>query len=313
VTIISTPGLFTVTAQDYTRCAQLRRHGYAWVAFQAQNDDSLVDHDLNPAKGAGLETAVWGVSYSPDNFGRDGYLLAKQALKLGASHLIMDVEQAAKNTSPGGLKVLVDECRAAGWSYPVHLSTMGPPSSPDVNDYGMDVASFLDTGGGVLTQAYANETDLFTPELAVRYWTRVGVPRDRLNLTISLYPAEADKQYPGRRYDGQKWVQLLQAAGWGKAISIFMAEAATDTDLDALDAITVEAVLPSVNDAANRRAALAYLKQSVDYYRSSGKLTEAGIAINRQALAWRVLNTSQTGVNMRALRDLLDGAGAPKP
>jgi hypothetical protein len=70
---------------------------------------------------------------------------------------------------------------------------------------------------------------------------------------------------------------------------------------------------PVVDIAANRRHALADLKASVDYYRSSGRLTEEGISINRQALAWRVLNTSQSGGNMRALRDTLDEAGAPKP
>jgi len=180
----------------------------------------------------------------------------------------------------------------------------------------MDTQSFLDTGGGILPQAYANEEDESLPELCVRYWTRVGVPRDRLNLTISLYPAASDKGHPGRRYDGATWVPLLQAAGVKQDFSIFMAEAATDADLEALDVLTTLKPLPpepSVNVAANRLEELRLAKETVDYYRSSGRLTEAGIEINRQALAWRVLMTSQTGGNMRAIRDVLDAAGAPKP
>jgi hypothetical protein len=315
VNIIPVPGLKTIMEHDYARCAQLARHGYKWITFQAQNDAQIRDYDLNPARGAGLTPGVWGVSYNAATFHRDGHALGQQAVKLGAQHVTMDVEMAAKDTRPGGLKPVIDGLRAGGWAGPVNLNTMGPPANPQVNDYAIDTQSFLDTGGGILTQAYANETDTFTPELAVQYWTRVGIPRDRLNLTISLYPAESDKQYPGRRYDGAKWVELLQAAGWDDAISIFMAEAATDADLQALDAITLATSTPPPDPspvAANRGAALRFLADSIAYWRDK-HLAEETLQRQRQTLAWRLLNMPETRANQIALRDALDKAGAPRP
>ena len=312
--IIPTPGLLTVTAQDFNRCTLLRQHGYEHLAFQAQNDANLIDHDLTSAKSAGLYAGVWGVSYRIADFHRDGQALAQQAKKLGATHLTMDVEQAAKGTRSGrGLKPVVDGCRAGGWTGPIHLNTMGPPVNPDVNDYEIDVQSFLETGGGVFTQAYANETDSFTPELGVRYWTRVGVPRDRLNIQVSLYAAESDKEHPGRRYDGAKWSELLSAAGVAREFSVFMAEAAKDEDLAGLDPHSMRAPIPpGVDVAANRVTELALAQETVDHWRRNG-MPEAKLQRQRQTLAWRVLQVTQTAANLDAIKADLDAAGAPKP
>lgn len=314
--IIPVPGLKTVSERDYAHCAQRRRAGYEWVSFQVQNDTSVRSYDLAPAKSAGLDAGCWGVSYDAANFHRDGKALAEQTLKVGGQHLIGDIEMAAKNTrATRGLRPYIDGVRAGGWTGPVHLNTMGPPANPEVNDYQIDLESFLETGGGILTQAYANETDLFTPELAVAYWTRVGVPKDRLNLTISLMPAEADKQYPGRRYDGATYLQLLKDAGWThRAISIFLDEGMTDEDETELKPITAPLPPPATSPIAeNRQVALDHLADSVAYWRNDADLTEQAVARQRQTIAWRVLNVKQTTFNVDTLNQILDQMGAPKP
>jgi hypothetical protein len=316
IDIVRTPGLKTTSQQDYARCSELRQHGYEWITFQAQNGGSTKDYDLGPAKAAGLEAGVWGVSYDAASFETDGKALAQQARKLGASHLIVDVEMAAKNTRDSrGLQPLIKGVRSGLWSGPVHLNTMGPPHTPSFNDYAIDLQSIAETGGGVFTQAYANETDSFAPEHAVTYWTRF-VPREALNMTISLYPAEADKEHPGRRYDGAKWVELLQAAGWDRGISIFMSEAATDADLDALDAVTKVTVpppTPVVDVAGNRNIMLERAAETIGYWRNVQNLDEDVLQRQRQTLAWRVLNVTQTGQNLRSIQAALDAAGAPRP
>jgi hypothetical protein len=317
VSIVALPGLKTVSERDYAQCAKRRTAGYEWVSFQAYNQGKR-DYDLAPAKSAGIDAGVWGVSYDAARFHADAKALAEQAVKLGAQHYIIDIEMAAKNTRPNrGLKPAVDGARAGGWNGPVHLNTMGPPANPDVNDYTIDLQSILETGGGVFTQAYANETDTFLPSLAVQYWTRVGVPLDRLNLTVSLYPAEADKEHSGRRYDGAKWVELLNASGHKnkRAISIFMDEAMTDTDAEALKALTLKASTPpepSATVSVNRAAALRFLADSIAYWRDV-RLAEETLQRQRQTLAWRVLNMPETRANQIALRNALDEAGAPRP
>ncbi|HXH06783.1 MAG TPA: hypothetical protein VNI83_09345 [Vicinamibacterales bacterium] len=63
---------------------------------------------------------------------------------------------------------------------------------------------------------------------------------------------------------------------------------------------------------ANRQAALDKLAASVRYWRGTG-MQEATVDVQRQTLAWRVLHVTQSGENVRALRDLLDRMGAPRP
>jgi hypothetical protein len=185
---------------------------------------------------------------------------------------------------------------------------------PEANDYELDLASFLETGGGVLTQAYFNETDHYRPARAVRYFTRIGVPRDKLNLTISIMPAESDKRKAGTILRGARYVPLLKEARLGKAFSIFLAEAVTVADLRALDKVT-QAPPPkpgtNVDASGNRAEALKRLAASIADWRAGG-LTEESISLQRQTLAWRVLGTAEWGPRMRALRESLDLAQAPQ-
>ena len=309
------PGLQASADIPADRLRSFKAHGYGWITYQAQNGDGTRDFDLAPAKAVGLSAGVWGVSYDQSAFFADGLALGRQALKLGAEHVMMNVEMPAKRTQASrGMKPIVDGLRAAGWTGPVNLNTLGPPVDPEANDYELDLASFLETGGGVLTQAYFNETDHYRPARAVRYFTRVGVPRDKLNLTISIMPAESDKRKARAILRGANYVPLLKEARLGKAFSIFLAEAVTSADLTALDKVT-QAPPPkpgtNVDVSGNRAEALKRLAASIADWRAGG-LTEESISLQRQTLAWRMLNTAESGARLRVLRAALDLANAPR-
>jgi hypothetical protein len=308
------PGLQASADIADERLRAFKAHGYDWITYQAQNGKRTDDVDLAPAKAAGLGAGVWGVSYSQSAFFVDGLALGRQALKLRAEHVMMNVELAAKGTlAARGMKPIIEGLRAAGWTGPVHLNTLGPPVDPEANDYELDLASFLETGGGVLTQAYYNETEHYRPSRAARYYTRVGVPRDRLNLAISIMPAESDKQKAGTTLRGARWVPLLKEARLGRAFSIFLAEAVTGADLRALDRV-IDAPPPKpgtdVDVSGNRAASLERLAASIADWRAGG-LSEESISLQRQTLAWRVLSTAESGPRMRALLAALDLAQAP--
>ena len=167
-----------------------------------------------------------------------------------------------------------------------------------------------------MTQAYFNETDHYRPSRAVRYCrlSRLVAPRDRLNLTISIMPAESDKGKAGTVLRGAKYVPLLKEARLGRAFSIFLAEAVTSTDLRALDKV-IRAPAPkpgtNVDVSGNRAEALERLAASIRDWRASG-LSEESISLQRQTLAWRVLNTAESGARLRVLRAALDLAHAPR-
>jgi len=65
--------------------------------------------------------------------------------------------------------------------------------------------------------------------------------------------------------------------------------------------------------ADNRKGALRFLADSVAYNREETDMTEETLSLQRQTLAWRVLNMKQSTGNVTAVRDALDKAGAPKP
>jgi len=240
IDIISTPGHLTAGELDAASLARLSRHGYAWVSYQAQNGDTYRDFDLRPAEAAGLSPGVWGVTYDPDRFYDDGHRLGVQALVLGARHVQMDAEMCAKRTRTSrGLKPIVQGIRDAGWTGSVHLNTLGAPDNPDVNDYEVDTETFLETGGGVFCQAYFNANDGYRPSLCVRYWTRAGVHPGRLNVLIGLHRSEVDQRKPGVRLAGAEWVPLLAEAGVERNFSVFMAEFATEEDLEGLDPLSL--------------------------------------------------------------------------
>ena len=310
---IHLPGLLTAANIGDDRLRAFGAHGYDWITYQVQNGGTIRDFDLAPAKAAGLSAGVWGVSYDQPGFFADGLALGRQAVKLGAQHVTMNVEIAAKRTQASrGMKPIIDGLRAAGWTGAVNLNTLGPPVDPEANDYELDLVSFLETGGGVMTQAYFNETDHYRPSRAARYYTRVGVPRDKLNLNISVMPAESDKRKAGTILRGARYVPLLKEARLGKAFSIFLAEAVTDADLRALDRV-IRAPAPkpgtNVDVSGNRAEALGRLAASIADWRASG-LSEESISLQRQTLAWRVLNTAESGARLRVLRAALDQAQA---
>jgi len=245
--LISRPfTLTTVEDPSPLSYATLAAHGWA-PAFQVQNGgNSPRDFDLGPARNAGCSPGVWGVTYNAADFRRDGETLGKQAVKLGAEHVQMDVEEAAKFTRASrGMKPIVDGIRAGGWAGPVHLNTMGAPDG-DGDDYQVDVQSFLETGGGVISQDYYNESMTFSPFRGVAYWCgKCGVPKDRYSSMIGLHISAPDKRRPNLRLSGAEWLPLLVSAGIRRNVSIFMTEFATGADLTALDALTL-AVSPTI-------------------------------------------------------------------
>jgi len=256
--VLTTPGHLTTAELDAAALANLKAHGYEWVSYQVQNGPSVRDFDLRPARAAGLSPGVWGVTYEPARFHDDGMRLGLQATKLGAEHVQVDAEMCAKDTRAGrGLSPIIEGLREAGWVGPVHLNTLGAPDNPDVNDYAMDVESFLETGGGVFPQAYFNANDGYRPSLCVRYWTRVGVPAERLNLTIGLYRSELDQPKPGVRLAGAEWVPLLREAGVARNFSIFMAEYSTAQDLLGLDPLSLVPPAPTAAETRTRIVATA--------------------------------------------------------
>lgn len=311
--IAPVPVLMTIRDLPSNLLKLFKDHGYDGITYQAQNSDTWRDFDLTPACAVRLSPGVWGVTYSAADFFRDGKILGSQAVRLGAEHVTMDIEFAAKFTRANrGLMPVIDGIRAGGWMHAVNLNTMGPPVNHMVNDYEIDLQSFLDTGGGIFTQCYANENDWFTPQNGMEYFMRVGVPADRINITISLYPAEADKQYPGRKYTGADYVPLLQAAGVKRNLSIFMAEIMDDADLSALDTFTktVEPEPPQPTVPENREAMLQAAQGSIAIWRSKQK-PEVDIQLERQTLAWRALNVEPA--YRQGLQSYLDSIGAPRP
>ncbi|MBA2633464.1 MAG: hypothetical protein H0U86_10785 [Chloroflexi bacterium] len=270
MSIVTTPGVLDVIDLDPAKLASFKKHGYEWVMLQAQNDTARRGYDMSRVRAAGLKPCVWGVSYVAANFYRDGWWLAERALQLGADELCMDIEMAAKFTRGGGLRPLVKGVRDAGWTGPVHLNTMGPPYNVDVNDYEIDVETILETGGGIFTQAYYNETNAFHPTLAVRYWTRVGVPLDRLNVSISLYPSESDKEKPRNKLSGADYLPLLQDAGVKRNLSIFMGQVLTEDDMRALDPLALPPPPPTTTAVSRaRRASRSWTR------RGSGRTSRA--------------------------------------
>jgi hypothetical protein len=304
-----------------TQYADLVRHGWKGIVFQAQNDTLVRDFDLRVARAAGLSPGVWGCTYDAANFFRDGKVLGQQAVKLGADFVHVDCEFAAKNTRGGGMKPIIDGLRAGGWQGSVSLNTFGAPSNPRTaenpngNDFAMDVESFLAAGGGVICQAYLNENDVYDPKLCVAYWRAVGVPADKINVMIELAPAPPGAQYQGRRLAGSQWLPYLGSAGATTNVSVFMWQHTDPADLDALDALTLAPTPVRVPTTAETRkkiwdAAIAWeaaLHRPDERYRITTCRRIAGPDNTNER--WGMLIE---GVPLsRRIADLLDRAGIP--
>ena len=253
--LITSSGAFTTSGSgvDYDK---LVAHGYDWVSFQAVNGASVNDIDLTEAKAAGFGdgfgVGVWGVVYSKSDFYDFGARLGAQAVALGAEHVIVDAEECYKDTR-GTLsgQQIIDGLRAAGWTGPVHLSTLSNPVDPAHHDFGMDTESFTKTGGGIMPQVYPNEfpTANYTATAAREYWLRMGVPASQLNMSIGTYEGVAPMT-------GEEWVEHLQAGQVGANFNLFLAESTDDDELDALDELTGMTTPPPVPPPAKEGGGL---------------------------------------------------------
>lgn len=217
MSVVTTPSLLTcVDDHDF---AAYKQHGYTAVWYQTWNAGGREYSSAATCHAAGLEVAAWGVIYDQKGFYSDGKSLAESANRLGAKHLMADVEDCLKGTrSTRAATEIIRGVRDGGWSGPVHLTTLGAPQQkPDGTfwDYEFDLDSFLETGGGIFPQAYANQAPTYAPKLCVDYFVgQLKVPRERLNLMIWL----DDKM------SANDWLALLEAAQSGVAFSVFLAE-----------------------------------------------------------------------------------------
>lgn len=243
--ILTTPGVLTDAQMSTDRARWLKLHGVEWVSVQAQNGTIVKTRDLAPLKAAGLSAGIWGVSYgagdapNADAFRRDGQLLGARAVLMGADHVIADIEMAAKDTRASrGLEPYLDGIRRGGWLGPVHLCPLGAPVNAlphGGNDFAIDVEGFLETGGGVLPQAYFNAYDEYRPDLCVDYWRACGVPMDKINVTVAVYAGEGK----GGRISGAEWVPLLRDADVYRNLSIYMDEFLMPFDMEGLHPLTL--------------------------------------------------------------------------
>jgi hypothetical protein len=83
--------------------------------------------------------------------------------------------------------------------------------------------------------------------------------------------------------------------------------------LDAVTKVTVPPPTPVVDVAGNRNIMLERAAETIGYWRNVQNLDEDVLQRQRQTLAWRVLNVTQTGQNLRSIQAALDAAGAPRP
>lgn len=294
-----------------------KAHGYDWLAFQVYNGSTggKKTRSLKSTKDAGMHAGVWGAFFDQATFYADGKAFAEQAITVGAEFLIVDAEDCSKFTrATRGCLPIIQGVRAGGWTGPVHWTQMGCPTNartaanPTGNDYQCDERSFLDTGGGVLPQEYANEDASFAPALALPYWLACGVPAWRLNHSIAVYEGHAG------RIDGAGWALLLQAAKIGRNFSIYMAEMLQPYDAEGLDAQTKlpaptplpppapPLVDPAVCNANIVREADRWLTQ----------YTPGSKPLSRLQIIRRVAASSDAGwtsVDRLALKALLDKAG----
>jgi hypothetical protein len=210
------------------------------IWYQVQNGgNNPVDYDLEVPHRAGLFAGVWGVTYAVTDggnnprgltFQQQNYILGQQAVKLKADAVMIDAEDCLKDTrETRGAKPMIDGIRSGGWQGPVHLTTLGAPNNPMADDYAFDLESFLETGGGIFAQAYAQIVSSYAPQPTKLYFCeRMKVPVDRYNTMIWI----------DYRLTTVDQVELLKHAGTGRAISIFMTEYGTEADWKTLNELT---------------------------------------------------------------------------
>jgi len=219
--------------------SEIAGYGYEWATIQCFNRGVVqLETDLDYVRAGGFASVgVWGVVYDVADFASFGEQFAAEAVRLGADHAIVDAEFCAKGTrDTRGMLPIIDGMRRGGWTGPVHLSTFGAPANArphGPNDFAMDVASYLETGGGVMPQVYYQAYEEYRPDLCADYWEACGVPRDRQNHTIDLAAEAGSAKYP-TDYNGAQWAELLQDAKVGRNFSVYMTQFGSDSDYEQL-------------------------------------------------------------------------------
>lgn len=197
----------------------------AWVVQQAQNGDQLhKDVDLESWRSAGFKTrGVWGVTYSPGNFVRDGKAIGQRARETSSTIAILDAEECLKNADPRPLIQAAMNEFVGPWA----LTTYGAASGTNI--FPIDYKAFVDAGWDILPQAYRQISPEYAPKRCIEHMKQVAA-RDGINellilkrthLMIYTSMTASDINTP---VTGIEQVALLHAAGVGKDVSIFMPE-----------------------------------------------------------------------------------------
>lgn len=307
--VFATPGAFT-DLDDAGDLGGFAARGGRWIAYQTVNGDNDVrSFDLGPARRAGLSPGVWGVTYEAGKFARDAERLARSAASLGADFLIVDAEECLKNRTEGEIRALVGAL--APFRGPKALSTLGAPVNPAVNTYPIPLRPFLEAGFSVLPQAYVNDHAEYAPDACVFYWQRVGFPRDRINVTISLVAGDTSHV----RLSGGEWKPHLERARIAPAVSLFMLQHATPDDLGALEPLLRFAPPPPpppphVTTAGEVRARMVALAREQEARWAAGGMSPDKVAEQRIAIARRLLEVpdAQWPELRQAVRDALDAS-----
>lgn len=306
------PGLYTDMLNPFETNGLdwpfLRSCGFTWVSFQVYNPqlfDDMKSFDLDSVRAHGFtNVGVWGIIYDTNDYFNGGKKMAMQAKSLGADHLKVDAEQVYKSSRDGEQgKEVIRGVRAGGWSKGVSLSTLGSPTNPVLFDFGMDTESFLTSGADacIEPQDYYNDYEEYTPKNSEIYWTRVGVPRSRINHTIGLYPGKRGK------VSGAAWVGLLQDAKVGKNFSVYMAQHGDRSDYIALrDYINSQPTQTTQISSAAVREAMIFIAQRW----LNGQLPNRQI-FSRIRLAKRILEMTDKQLRdiSGPIKQLLDDAG----
>lgn len=260
--------------------------GFKWAAFQAVNDPYAYAYDLNVAKSAGMSAGVWTVVYNQDNFYEHGWSAGKAAIVHNADFLIIDAEFCLKKTRDSKLaSQIIKGIRDASCTLPVSVTTLGSPVDPNVDDFEMDVQSFLDTGGFVLPQAYPADGKEYIPTNCLAYWRRMGVADSHINVLTGLHNSTYG------RMDGFANVQLLKDAGWeSPAISIFQAQDGSASDWDAFAAYLAALQVTPTPSQPSGDELVAIAKQSMTKAMQTPAYQKAGDA-TRAFWADKILST----------------------
>lgn len=304
------PGLYTDVINPFpfgdVTWPKLVGWGFEWATFQVYNPHlyaGVKDFDLAAVKAHGLKNVgVWGVIYDLTDFYTGGKALGTQAVKLGAQNCIVNAEMCMKNTRATRAALpIIRGIRDGGWAGPVDLITLGAPWNPDVNDYAMDLESFLDTGGSIHSEDYLNESEGYGVKEANVYYDRLGIPKEKVNHSIALYSGAKG------RIDGAVWVPILKNAGVTRNFSTYMIQDGNAADYEALSQL-IKSVPVSALDAAATREAM--ISPAEAWLTSEANLGHPQTK-SRIRLAKRILKA--TDLQLQSARDpiynALNGAG----